>query len=84
MKLLIILFILISSAYAGDKEQCEKEIKSITLDPHWETADINPDNNHFPRKPTQSRFELFKRKRKNLMREYSEKLKPKTAKDGSQ
>ncbi len=40
----------------------QKVIASITLDPHRETADANIDNNHWPRKPIKSRFQLFKRK----------------------
>ena len=38
----------------------EREIASITLDPHLETADINTENNHWPRQPIRSRFQLFK------------------------
>jgi hypothetical protein len=41
-----------------------KEIKSIALDPHLETADTDLDNNAFPRKVVKSRFELFKDSKK--------------------
>lgn len=37
-----------------------KEVKSIKLDPYRETADIDEDNNNWPRTLTPSRFELFK------------------------
>ncbi|MGI4022543.1 MAG: M1 family metallopeptidase [Janthinobacterium lividum] len=37
-----------------------KEVKSVKLDPYRETADINEDNNSWPRTLTPSRFELFK------------------------
>jgi len=37
-----------------------KEVKSIKLDPYRETADIDEDNNSWPRSFTPSRFELFK------------------------
>jgi hypothetical protein len=37
-----------------------KEIKSIILDPHLETADADLSNNYFPRRPVKSRFQLFK------------------------
>ena len=48
----------------------EKEIKSITLDPYWETADIDVTNNHWPRRPVKSRLELYKEKKeKDLMKE---------------
>jgi hypothetical protein len=37
-----------------------KEIKSIQLDPHEETADADIENNFWPRRPIKSRFQLFK------------------------
>lgn len=37
-----------------------KEIRSISLDPRLETADVDMANNSFPRRPVKSRFELFK------------------------
>ena len=40
-----------------------KEIRSITLDPHLETADADLSNNHWPRKPVKSKFQLFKEER---------------------
>jgi hypothetical protein len=39
-----------------------KEIKQITVDPFLETADTDLSNNHFPRKPVKSPFQLFKEK----------------------
>ena len=39
-----------------------RTIRSITLDPHRETADVDTTNNHWPRKPEESRFKLFKEK----------------------
>jgi hypothetical protein len=48
----------------------EKTIKSLTLDPFLETADVNLNNNHFPPRIVKSRFELFKdKKEKNDMQE---------------
>jgi predicted secreted protein len=38
----------------------KKEIASITLDPHLETADADLVNNMFPRRPIKSRFQTFK------------------------
>lgn len=38
----------------------EKKVASVTLDPNLETADIELENNHWPRKPVPSRFKLFK------------------------
>jgi hypothetical protein len=48
----------------------EKEIVSIVLDPHRETADIDLDNNHWPKQVVKSRFQLFKHEQeKNPMQE---------------
>ncbi|MSU22654.1 MAG: M1 family peptidase [Opitutus sp.] len=40
-----------------------KEIKSMQLDPHEETADAEVDNNFWPRRTTKSRFQLFQSER---------------------
>ena len=53
----------------------EKEIKSITLDPHWETADVDTTNNYWPARIQKSRFELYKKKKKDMMRDYNVELK---------
>ena len=37
-----------------------KEIRSIVLDPHLETADVDLSNNYFPHRPVKSKFQLFK------------------------
>jgi hypothetical protein len=52
-----------------------KEIKSIVLDPHLETADADTTNNYWPRRAVKSKFTIFKedRDKVNPMRE----LKPK-------
>jgi hypothetical protein len=41
-----------------------KEIRSVTLDPRDQTADADPSNNSFPRRPVRTRFQLFKEERK--------------------
>ena len=41
----------------------EKEVVNITLDPYQETADVNTQDNFFPRKETGTRFEQFRQKR---------------------
>jgi hypothetical protein len=41
----------------------EKQIKSITLDPRLETADVELENNYFPPRISKSRFEMFKSSR---------------------
>ncbi len=38
----------------------EKPVREFVLDPNRETADANTDNNIFPRRPTRSRFEMFR------------------------
>lgn len=38
----------------------KKEVKSITLDPHLETADVNVENNYFPRRPVRQKFQIHK------------------------
>lgn len=37
-----------------------KEIRSIALDPHLETADADLSNNYFPRRPVKIRFPIFR------------------------
>jgi hypothetical protein len=41
----------------------EKELVSVTVDPRWETADVNVDNNHYPRQIIPSRIEAYKSKK---------------------
>ena len=53
----------------------DKEITAISLDPKWETADVDVNNNYWPARPIKSRFELYKRKKKDMMRDYNAELK---------
>jgi hypothetical protein len=55
-----------------------KEIKSITLDPHLETADADLSNNNWPARPVKSRFQLFKEQQSqpNPMRQEQQEKKP--------
>jgi len=54
----------------------DKIVKSVAVDPHWETADTNMDNNHFPRRIEKSRFDLIKGKKgRDMMKEFDTKLK---------
>jgi len=41
-----------------------KLINSLVVDPHLQTADVDLENNYFPRRVIKSRFELFKEKKK--------------------
>lgn len=56
----------------------DRQVVSITLDPNWETADANLDNNYWPQRIAESRLELFKRERRrgrNLMKDLNVELK---------
>ncbi|HEV7377662.1 MAG TPA: hypothetical protein VGN95_23305, partial [Pyrinomonadaceae bacterium] len=59
-----------------------KEIKSVTLDPHLETADVDLENNSFPRRPVKSRFQIFKdaQKPQNPMQQLEQKPLPPASK----
>jgi len=59
----------------------DEPMVGLTQDPFWETADINVDNNAWPRKLTPSRLELFKTNRSgtDLMKDYNTPLKNKAA-----
>ncbi len=59
----------------------DKEITAIAIDPNWETADVDVNNNYWPARPIKSRFELYKRKKKDMMRDYNVKLKSADDKD---
>jgi hypothetical protein len=59
----------------------DKEITAIAIDPNWETADVDVNNNYWPARPIKSRFELYKRKKKDMMRDYNVELKSADDKD---
>ncbi|MDX2145256.1 MAG: M1 family metallopeptidase [Rhodospirillaceae bacterium] len=55
-----------------------KQVASVEVDPRLETADVDIENNHWPRKIVPSRLELFKQDRPagpNLMKDMDEPLK---------
>lgn len=58
-----------------------KTLVSVTVDPRWETADVNVHNNHYPRKIIESRIEAYKspksesKVRRDLMEEIKTELK---------
>jgi hypothetical protein len=41
----------------------DKELVSVTVDPRWETADVDVNNNHYPRQIIPSRIEAYKVKK---------------------
>ena len=55
----------------------DEPMVGLTQDPFWETADINVDNNAWPRKLTPSRLELFKSRRpdSDMMKDFNAPLK---------
>jgi hypothetical protein len=55
----------------------DEPMTGLTQDPYWETADINVDNNAWPRKLTPSRLELFKTDRggNDMMKDFNAPLK---------
>jgi hypothetical protein len=61
----------------------DEPMVGLTQDPYLETADTDTSNNAWPRKPVQSRLELFKRQREqnDMIKDFSEKLKTKDSKE---
>lgn len=54
-----------------------KEIRSISLDPHLETADVDISNNNFPRRIVKTRFQIFREQAEpNPMQQLERKEKP--------
>lgn len=55
----------------------EKTLTEVVVDPNWETADVNVENNYWPARAIPSRIELFKRKDRDnsMMQDYEQALK---------
>ncbi len=59
----------------------DKEIEKVTIDPRWETADVDVENNHYPRRIIPSRIEAYKAtprsglKRRDIMHDIKTELK---------
>ena len=59
----------------------DKELESVVVDPRWETADVDIENNHYPRRIIPSRIEAFKSpprpglKRRDIMHDIKTELK---------
>ena len=45
----------------------DKTLTSVVVDPYWETADVDVENNHYPRQIIPSRVEAFKQKKRSGM-----------------
>lgn len=50
----------VSKLVVTDKD---KELVSVTVDPRWETADVDVENNYYPRRIIPSRIEAYKAKK---------------------
>ncbi len=65
----------------------EKTLKQVVVDPKWLTADVDVENNHYPRQIIPSRIEAFKREKskdlaeRDIMQDSKTKLKEPKAKD---
>ena len=68
----------VSKLVVTDKD---KELVSVTVDPRWETADVDVENNHYPRRIIPSRIEAYKSKpssakvRRDIMHDIKTELK---------
>ena len=66
----------------------EKELKEVVIDPHWETADIDVDNNYYPSRIIPSRIETYKSSgggdlpNRDLMEDIKTKLKDPNKEEG--
>ena len=52
------------SARSAPVDEKDKELVSVTVDPRWETADVEVNNNHYPRQIIPSRIEAYKSKKR--------------------
>ena len=68
----------------------EKELVSVTVDPRWETADVDVHNNHYPRQIIPSRIEAYKKKKstkkvsRDIMQDIKTELKKETQGDNEE
>ena len=75
----------VSKLVVTDKD---KELVSVTVDPRWETADVDVENNHYPRQISPSRIEAYKSKRsktgarRDIMQDIKTELKTDEDEDG--
>lgn len=65
----------------------DRELKGVVVDPRWETADVDMENNHYPRRIIPSRIEIFKSPEKegleqrDIMQDIKTELKDQDEKD---
>ncbi|MEM8933322.1 MAG: aminopeptidase, partial [Acidobacteriota bacterium] len=60
----------------------DRELTEVVIDPNWETADTDVENNHYPRRIIPSRIEVFKdpdrdgMDRRDIMQDIKTELEP--------
>jgi hypothetical protein len=61
----------------------DRELTGVVVDPGWETADVDMENNHYPRRIIPSRIEIFKKPAKEGLehRDIMQDIKTELAKD---
>ncbi len=59
-----------------------KKVKSVSLDPYLETADIDLSNNSFPKKAAPTKFELFRQRQQPQENQMQRKKREETSKQG--
>lgn len=68
----------------------DKELVAATVDPRWETADVDIENNHYPRRIIPSRIEAYKAKKRSgkvyrdIMQDIKTELKSKADEDNQE
>jgi len=62
----------------------DRELSQVIMDPRWETADVDIENNHYPRRIIPSRIEAFKSPEKEELehRDIMQDIKTELKKDG--
>ena len=66
----------------------DRELTRVVIDPNWETADTDVENNHYPRRIIPSRIEAFKApdrkgmEHRDIMQDINTELKTEDEKDG--
>ena len=67
-----------------------KNLVSVTVDPRWETADVDVENNNYPRRIIPSRIEVYKREKskakvsRDIMQDIKTELKKDDDKDAQE
>ncbi|HAG40988.1 MAG TPA: aminopeptidase, partial [Pseudoalteromonas sp.] len=67
-----------------------KPLVSVSVDPRWETADVDVENNNYPRRIIPSRIEVYKKKKskakvsRDIMQDIKTELKKDEKKDGEE